>query len=327
VQMAYSDARELRRSRGRSFKELCIHLFTKRSYENLRELFEQYKKTFQVDVDKSLVTNLTGSFRKGILSMVQFIKDPMRYWSTVLNNAIEGGHEQDEVLIRCILSRCEVDLLDIKAKFQEMYSCSLDESISKAITGNWMKVIRLLIRKPRPMKDSITSPNELLDASFESRRIFFHKKVESMGEGEANRVDWTRLSVTDQDATDNKEERCSRFFAGTLRRNSISISKDSCSHFGSYASSFNSSFTSLPNTVGNQSNSRSSLTSSNALGGNRRKKLEVRNEVFRRTSISSNDLEVERTSVTNSKAINSLRNQSILCRKVDVRIKVPRSIS
>jgi len=144
----------------------------------------------------------------------------------------------------------------------------------------------------------ITNPNELLDATFSSRSRFFHKQVVSMGEDKANRVVWARVSATDHDVTDNKEESTSGFSAGTFRRNSISASNVSSSQLGSFTITrlFNLSRKSSPDCFGkDQSTSRSASTSLSAQGGhNTRKKFEVRRPVFRRTSISSNDLEVER---------------------------------
>jgi len=324
VQLAYSDARELRRSREGAFTELCIQLFSKRSYDHLREVFEQYKKTFNADVARAIVSNLGGSFQKVIISIVLFIKDPMEHYSTILYNAIKAGQNHEEMLIRCILSRCEVDMLDIKIKFKQMYGSTLDESIRQDATKDWIKILMLLIRTPKRIKNTITSANELLDASFSSRRRFFQQQAESAREDKWARVVWTKIGATDLDHTDIKEERDNRFFAGTLRRNSNSVSNASDSHFGSYTSLFKYSRKNTPEYSREQSVSRS-LTSLNPHAGNStRKKLEIRKQVFRRTSLSTNDLEVERTSNMNSKSLNSLRKERILCRKVDIDMKFPK---
>jgi len=156
------------------------------------------------------------------------------------------------------------------------------------------------------MRNTIENMNEVLDASFSSRRRFFRKQVESLREDKAARVVWTTRGATDYDITDNQEEKNSGFFAGTLHRNSFSASNASESRCEGKERSI-------------------SCSSLNPHGGNSstRKKIEIRRNVFRRSSISLSDLEVEKSLVLSSKSINSLRNESILCRKVEANVISP----
>jgi len=238
-------------------------------------------------------------------------------------NSRKQGNEKDNVLIRCILSRCEVDLLDIKKKYKEMYGESLDSSIMHGKSGDWVNVLKVLIRKPRAMKSTITNPNEILDADFESRKKFFQKNVYRMHQSDG--------SLFQHNVKDDKGQTKERFFAGTVRTEESEPVKHS-SLFSTIGLGSKSHFhLSLKHISENEvyDNSKAHHSASHL-------PLKVRSSVFRRTRVTSFDLKNERNAPNSSasenvkatslrhQGIDSLRKKSTLCREVDLNVHYPK---
>ena len=56
-------------------------------------------------------------------------KDKVEYYADCLYNSMQGAGTDDKTLIRLVVSRSELDLGAIKAKYLEKYGKTLDHSI------------------------------------------------------------------------------------------------------------------------------------------------------------------------------------------------------
>jgi len=206
-----SDATDLRR--GRTLTTAGIRLLTERSFDHLRALFEVYQKRYGLDVEKSIRRNVEGSLMSGMLTIVKFIKDPLIYYSSLLHGARNGGNNKSDVLIRCILARCEIDMWDIKIKYHETYNVILDDSILQNQSEDWVKLLKLLIRTPTEVQKF--DATDILDTTFSMRRrVFKGMIVENCYKSEPN------MPSTDRRLSDK-----TGYFAGTVRPSGFEESK------------------------------------------------------------------------------------------------------
>jgi len=173
VEVLASDATDLRR--GRTLTTAGMRLLTERSFDHLRALFEMYQKRYGLDVEKSIKRNVEGSLMSGMLTIVKFIKNPLIYYSSLLHGARNGGNDKSDVLIRCVLARCEIDMWDIKIKYHEIYNVILDDSILQNQSEDWMKLLKSLIRTPTEVHK--LNASDILDTTFSMRRRVFKEMV------------------------------------------------------------------------------------------------------------------------------------------------------
>jgi len=242
-QLALTDARELYAGEeGKPMKkalnkEVGIRLLTTRSFDHLREVFQQYKKVARIDIQKAIDTKLKGDLKRGMTTIVQFANDPLAYYAKLINDAIKGLGTNDEVLIRAVLSRCEIDMANIKVKFHDLYERSLDKALMDDTSGDYARVLHQLVHHSH--EHIITKPNDLLDASFKDRTKFFREQVKKRHELKSEPgVMWSSLqkfSVEDPNVVVAETE--SRFFGGTLREKSTKQEPDigkkhAHTHFG-----------------------------------------------------------------------------------------------
>lgn len=63
------------------------------------------------------------------MSIVKCVEDKSAFFADRLRKSMAGMGTNDNDLIRIVVSRCEVDMLDIKRSYQARYGKSLEASI------------------------------------------------------------------------------------------------------------------------------------------------------------------------------------------------------
>jgi hypothetical protein len=224
--VAFTDTKQLlavkEKSKGKvAFnKAVGIRLLTARSFDHLREVSLQYKKATNVDMQKAIEKNIRGDLKKGMITLIRWIKDPVEYYCQVINGGVRGLGTDEKSLIRCVLSRCEVDMVDIKKRYYEIYHKRLDRDIYSDTSGDFKQILYQLTYTSHDK--GITRPNDLLDASYEARMKFFkeHTKRRRETKSEAG-VQWKDLQKHSvMSNNQNFDEADNRFFGGTLRSKS-----------------------------------------------------------------------------------------------------------
>jgi hypothetical protein len=68
------------------------------------------------------------------------------YFAERLHRCMQGAGTNDDTLIRVIVSRSEVDLVQIKQEFQRQFGQSLEAWIQGDTSGDYRKVLMMLAR-------------------------------------------------------------------------------------------------------------------------------------------------------------------------------------
>merc|ERR1712096_43308 len=100
-----------------------------------------------------------------------------------------------------------------------MYNRKLEKVIMDDTSGDFKKVLHQLVHQHHKHIMSITSPNDLLDASFKDRMKFFKEQVDRRQTQKSDvGVKWSGLQqqYMVHDADSIADEKNSRFFGGTL---------------------------------------------------------------------------------------------------------------
>ncbi|XP_077468832.1 annexin A4-like isoform X1 [Stigmatopora argus] len=97
-----------------------------RSKNHLRAVFEEYLEMFEVDIEKSIRREMSGDLKSGMLAVVKCIKNTPAYFAEQLYKSIKACRT---TLIRVMVSRSEVDMLDIRQEYLKKYHKSLAKDI------------------------------------------------------------------------------------------------------------------------------------------------------------------------------------------------------
>lgn len=122
---------------------LCV-----RSYSHLRVVFEEYKKISKTDIIGAIKKEMSGDLEKGYIAVVRSVVDRPSFFADRLYRAMKGLGTDDDTLVRVVVARCEVDMVEIKEAFPKLYNNhgkSLASFIKGDTSGDYEKALLALI--------------------------------------------------------------------------------------------------------------------------------------------------------------------------------------
>ncbi|KAM4865266.1 annexin A13 [Thomomys bottae] len=120
-------------------------VLAKRNYKQLRATFQAYQSLTGKDMEEAIEEETSGDLKKAYLTIVRCAQDLEGYFADRLYNSMKGMGTDEETLIRIIVTRAEVDLQGIKAKFQEKYQKSLSDMVHSDTSGDFQKLLVALL--------------------------------------------------------------------------------------------------------------------------------------------------------------------------------------
>uniref|UniRef100_A0A4W6ESZ9 Annexin n=1 Tax=Lates calcarifer TaxID=8187 RepID=A0A4W6ESZ9_LATCA len=112
-----------------------------RSKPHLRAVFQEYQQMCGRDIEKSICREMSGNVEDGMVAVVKCIKNTPAYFAERLHKAMQGAGTKDRTLIRIMVSRSEVDMLDIRVHYVRTYGKSLYTHISGDTSGDYKKLL------------------------------------------------------------------------------------------------------------------------------------------------------------------------------------------
>ncbi|TNM85793.1 hypothetical protein fugu_008064 [Takifugu bimaculatus] len=125
-------------------EQTFVTILGNRSAEHLRKVFDAYTKMAGYEMEESIKRETSGSLEDLLLAVVKCARSVPAYFAETLYYAMKGAGTDDNTLIRVMVSRSEVDMLDIRAAFRRMFACSLHSMIKGDTGGDYRKALLLL---------------------------------------------------------------------------------------------------------------------------------------------------------------------------------------
>lgn len=142
------DALELKRAGidkwgtdGATFNRiLCL-----RNCDQIRLIGQEYEFVTGQPLEKDIAKEFSGDIERGLLAIVRFSENRGQYFARCLHKSMAGLGTDDKSLIRLVVTRSEIDMLDIKEEFQSKYGKSLKAFIAADTSGFYRKALLTLI--------------------------------------------------------------------------------------------------------------------------------------------------------------------------------------
>ncbi|XP_042328027.1 annexin A4 [Sceloporus undulatus] len=112
-----------------------------RNRSHLLRVFDEYRKIADKDITESIKSEMSGDLEDALLAIVKCIRSKTAYFAERLYKSMKGLGTDDDTLIRVMVSRCEIDMIDIKAEFKRMYGNSLYSFIKGDTSGDYRKAL------------------------------------------------------------------------------------------------------------------------------------------------------------------------------------------
>ncbi|XP_073334145.1 annexin A4 [Pagrus major] len=115
---------------------LCV-----RNRVHLLRVFEEYQKISGRDIEDSIKREMSGCLEDVFLAIVKCLRNKHAFFAERLYKSMKGLGTTDSVLIRIMVARAEIDMLDIKAEFLKMYGKTLYSFIKGDTSGDYRKIL------------------------------------------------------------------------------------------------------------------------------------------------------------------------------------------
>ncbi|XP_062865136.1 annexin A5-like isoform X2 [Trichomycterus rosablanca] len=125
-------------------EEQFVTILGNRSAEHLRRVFGEYTKLSGFQIEDSIKKETSGPLQEVLLAVVKCARSVPAYLAECLYNSMKGSGTDDQTLMRIMVSRSEIDMLDIRAEFKKMFSTSLHKMITNDTSGDYRKTLLLL---------------------------------------------------------------------------------------------------------------------------------------------------------------------------------------
>uniref|UniRef100_A0A3P9BS16 Annexin n=1 Tax=Maylandia zebra TaxID=106582 RepID=A0A3P9BS16_9CICH len=118
-----------------------IMILGNRSVTHLRMVFDEYEKIAEMSIEDSIKNELSGDFERLMLAVVQCIRSVPMFFAKRLYKSMKGLGTADNTLIRIMISRSEIDMLDIRECFRLRYEKSLYNMIKDDTSGDYKRTL------------------------------------------------------------------------------------------------------------------------------------------------------------------------------------------
>lgn len=104
-----------------------------RNYNQLRLVFEEYQRITGHDIEKAIKNEFSGDSEQGLMAIIRSVRNQAGFFAKQLHESLKGMGTNDRQLIRIVITRCEIDMGEIKRQYAAKYGESLADAIKVRI--------------------------------------------------------------------------------------------------------------------------------------------------------------------------------------------------
>uniref|UniRef100_A0A4W6CPH4 Annexin n=1 Tax=Lates calcarifer TaxID=8187 RepID=A0A4W6CPH4_LATCA len=121
-----------------------VDILCQRSIPQLRQTLVEYKNISGKTLQQSIEGEMSGDLEELLVAIVKCVKSVPAYLAERLYESMKGGGTDEATLNRIMVSRSEIDLMDIRAEFKKLYSYSLLSAIESDLSGEHGDCVKAL---------------------------------------------------------------------------------------------------------------------------------------------------------------------------------------
>ncbi|XP_022624398.1 annexin A3-like [Seriola dumerili] len=121
-----------------------IDILCHRSIPQLRQTLVEYKNISKKTLQESIESEMSGNMEKLLVAVVKCVKSVPAYFAERLFKSMKGLGTTESSLTRILVSRSEIDLLDIRAEYKKLFGCSLYSQLESEVSGSYGNTLKHL---------------------------------------------------------------------------------------------------------------------------------------------------------------------------------------
>lgn len=122
-----------------------ITILCTRSYAQLRQIFKDYQEIAGHSIEEGCKKEMSGDLLKTFEAIIGCVRDKQAYYASLVHKAIKGLGTKENMLIRTVVARCEIDMVQVKEKFRENYESTMADWIKGDTSGDFAAILLTLI--------------------------------------------------------------------------------------------------------------------------------------------------------------------------------------
>uniref|UniRef100_A0AAQ6A767 Annexin n=1 Tax=Amphiprion ocellaris TaxID=80972 RepID=A0AAQ6A767_AMPOC len=125
-------------------EEKFIDILCHRSVPQLRQTLIEYKNISKKTLQESIESEMSGNLEKVLVAIVKCVKNAPAYLAERLFKSMKGAGTTESTLTRILVSRSEIDLLDIRAEYKKLFGYTLYSQLESEVSGSYGDALKHL---------------------------------------------------------------------------------------------------------------------------------------------------------------------------------------
>lgn len=107
-----------------------------RNFSQLKLIAQEYEKLTGNTLEKDIKKEFSGDVEDGMVAVLRCALNRSQFFAKCLHKSVAGLGTDDRALIRLVVTRCEIDMMDIKEEYERKYNEPLKKAIKGDTSGN-----------------------------------------------------------------------------------------------------------------------------------------------------------------------------------------------
>ncbi|XP_043839442.1 annexin A7 isoform X1 [Dromiciops gliroides] len=116
-----------------------------RSFPQLKATMEAYSRIANRDLLSSIGREFSGNVENGLKTILQCAMNRPAFFAERLYYSMKGAGTDDSTLVRIVVTRSEIDLVQVKQVFAQMYQKTLGTMISSDTSGDYRRLLLAIV--------------------------------------------------------------------------------------------------------------------------------------------------------------------------------------
>ena len=121
--------------------DVFIKIFSLSSPAELVGIAKAYHAQYGKTILEAIKNEFSGHIKELLTAIVYAMLSPSEYFATRVNKAIKGWGTNDNLLIRVLVTRDEIDMPQIKQYYKQLYNKDMIDAIKGDCKGDYQKLL------------------------------------------------------------------------------------------------------------------------------------------------------------------------------------------
>uniref|UniRef100_A0A0N5B6N1 Annexin n=1 Tax=Strongyloides papillosus TaxID=174720 RepID=A0A0N5B6N1_STREA len=122
-----------------------LGILCSQNFLQLKCIFHEYHKLTGHTMGKAIESEFSGDIKNGLLALYSIIMNRPGFFAIQFEESMKGMGTRDKDLIRLVVTRCEIDMVDIRNEYSRMFGRSLQQRITGDTSGKYKDALLMLV--------------------------------------------------------------------------------------------------------------------------------------------------------------------------------------